>query len=177
MRRLLPCKILLVLDDSEEAGLAAGAAVELCSRSGSELHVVAVGYVKAFHAAPEVAWEQGAWAALENEARLRAGKALGEHIREIEELGGNVAAEHLLIGQAAEEIIRLSEHLGAGLVILGERETGFVEKALTRSVGEEMVRHASCDVLVVHGGQSAGRRRRRGAYSSNLAVRSVMARS
>jgi nucleotide-binding universal stress UspA family protein len=167
MKRLFPCKILLVLDDSEEAVLAAGAAVELCTQTGSELHVVAVGSVKAFHAAPEVSWEQGAWTALENEARDKAGRVLGEHVREIEEWGGDVAAEHLQIGQPVEEIIRLRERLGAGLVIIGDRSTGFVRKALTRSISEEIVRHASCDVLVMHEGRQAsvGRRLRHRALS------------
>jgi nucleotide-binding universal stress UspA family protein len=173
VKRFFPCKILLVVDDSEEAVLAAGAAVELCTQTGSELHAVAVGSVKAFHAAPEVAWEQGAWAALENEARVKAERVLGEHIREIEELGGDVAAEHLLVGQPVEEIIRLRERLGAGLVIIGDRKTGFLKKSLTRSISEEMVRLASCDVLVVHEGDyaGAGRRLRHRAYSLNPTVR------
>jgi nucleotide-binding universal stress UspA family protein len=172
MKRFFPCKILLLLDDSEEADSATGAAVELSRQTGSELHVVAVGNVKAFHTAPEIAWEQGSWAALENEARSKAGRVLGEHIRKIEEWGGEVAAEHLLIGQPAEEIIRLREQLGAGLVIIGGRKTGFVKKTLTRSVGEEIVRNASCDVLVVHDGrsESARRRLRLGAYSLNHAI-------
>lgn len=172
MKRFFPCKILLLLDDSEAADSAAGAAVELSRRTGSELHVVTVGYVKAFHAAPEIAWEQGAWATLESEARGKAGRVLGEHIAKIEELGGKVAAEHLLIGQPAEEIVRLREQLGAALVIIGGRKTGFVKKALTRSVGEEIVRNASCDVLVVHDGrsESAGRRLRHRAYSLNHAT-------
>jgi nucleotide-binding universal stress UspA family protein len=63
MKRFFPCKILLVVDDSEGATLAAGAAVELSTQTGSELHVVAVGYLNTFYAAPEVAWDQGAWAA------------------------------------------------------------------------------------------------------------------
>lgn len=150
MKRFLPCRILLILYDSEEA---AEAAVEISTQTGSELHVAAVGSVKAFHAAPEVVWEQGAWFALENEARVKAGRVLGRQVRKIEERGGEVAAEHLLIGQPVEEIIRLRELLGAGLVIIGDREVGFVKKSLTRSVGEELVRRASCDVLVVHGGQ------------------------
>ena len=160
MKRFFPCRILLVLDDSEEAALAAEAAVEISTQTGSELHVAGVGSVKTFHAAPEVVWEQGAWTALENETRVKVGRVLGKQIRKIEEWGGEVAAEHLLIGQPVEEIIRLRERLGAGLVIIGDRETEFVKKSLTRGVGEELVRRASCDVLVVHGGQPAGRRLR-----------------
>lgn len=114
MKCFFPCSILLVVDGSEEATHAAEAAVEISTRTGSELHVVAVGRVRAFHAAPEVVREQGAWAALENETRAEAGRVLGEHIRKIEECGGEVAAEHLLVGQPVEEIIRLRELLGAG---------------------------------------------------------------
>lgn len=100
-------------------------------------------------------WEQGAWAAFENEVRAEVGRVLGEQVRKIEDWGGEVAAEHLLVGQTVEEILRLAELLGAGLVIVGDRETGFVKRSLTRSVGEEMVRRASCDVLVVHAAEPA----------------------
>jgi hypothetical protein len=57
-------------------------------------------------------------------------------------------------------------------VIIGDKKTGFVKKSLTRSVGEEIVRQASCDVLVVHGWQYAhvGRGPRRRAYSLNHAI-------
>src|SRR5215213_2117510 len=100
------------------------------------------------------------------EARGRAGRVLGEHIRRIEEWGGDVAAEHLLMGQPAEESIRLREQLGAGLVVIGDVKTGFVKKALTRSIGKEIVRRDSCATLMMHGGKrtSAGRGLRRRAY-------------
>jgi nucleotide-binding universal stress UspA family protein len=123
-----------------------------------------------------VVWEQGAWATLENETRAEAGRVLGEHIRKIEECRGEVAAEHLLVGQPVEEIIRLRELLGAGLVIVGDRETGFVERSLTKSVGEEMVRRASCDVLVVHGGRPAGGLRLRRRVRSPSSSRNTIAR-
>src|SRR3712207_9160005 len=38
--RRFPTKILLATDGSEDAGLALRAAVDLCARAGSELHVV-----------------------------------------------------------------------------------------------------------------------------------------
>ncbi len=171
MKRFFPCKILLVVDGSEEAALAAEAAVEISTQTGSGLHVVAVGCVKAFHAAPEVVWEQGAWTAIENEARAEAGRVLGEQVRKIEEWGGEVTSEHLLVGQPVEQILRLRELLGAGLVIIGERDAGFVKRSLTRSVGEELVRRASCDVFVVHGGAPAGDGLRRRARSSKPAFR------
>lgn len=177
MKRLFPCKILLGVDDSEESTLAAAAAVELSMQTGSELHVAAVGSVKAFHAAPEVVWERGAWSAIEDEARARAKRVLGRHIREIEESGGDVAAEHLLIGQPVDEIIRLRERLGAGLVIIGDRKPGLVKRSLTRSISEEIVRLASCDVLVVHDIDYAGggRRLHHRAYSLSPVVRRIAA--
>jgi nucleotide-binding universal stress UspA family protein len=166
VRRCFPCRILLLVDDSEEATLAAEAVVEISTLTGSELHVAVVGCVKAFHAAPEVVWEQGAWAALENETRAEAGRVLSEQVRKIEECGGEVAAGHLLVGHPIEEIIRLRELLGATLVIVGDRETSFVKRSLTKSVGEEMVRRASCNILVVHaGGPADGLRLRRRARS------------
>ncbi len=51
---IFPTRVLLATDGSPDAELAAQSAVELCERTGSELHVVHVGeYLPTFYAYTE----------------------------------------------------------------------------------------------------------------------------
>ena len=60
---IFPSKVVLAIDGSEEASRAAEAAVELCEKTGSELHVVHVG--EDFYLTTvtdlEWCWAAGAW--------------------------------------------------------------------------------------------------------------------
>ena len=60
-----------------------------------------------------------------------------------------MAQSHLMMGEAAREIIYLAEDLGAGLVVMGSRGRGGIRRALMGSVSDSVVRHAHCPVLVV----------------------------
>lgn len=66
--RHFPTKILLATDGSEDAGLALRAAVDLCARAGSELHVVHAWRPFPEHSHPSVAMASDA-ALYEREAR------------------------------------------------------------------------------------------------------------
>jgi nucleotide-binding universal stress UspA family protein len=48
-----------------------------------------------------------------------------------------------------KEIVRLSEELGVGTIVIGSRGLGAVKRALMGSVSESVVRHAHCPVFVV----------------------------
>ena len=105
---LLPRRILLATDGSEEAELAAGAAVEFARSTGSELHVVHVKLLPLTPPYPEVlGWREDLeWA--EREAR----ELLDEQVKKVEDAGGTVAEAHLREEQPAE-IVALAEELGA----------------------------------------------------------------
>jgi nucleotide-binding universal stress UspA family protein len=144
---VFPTKILLATDNSKEAQLAANAAVELSTKLQSELHVAYVApehnYVHAFYDLRH----------REEEERFRREdrRALEEYVDHVREAGGTIAESHLMVGDAAKEIVELAERLGVGLVVVGSRGHGRIRRALIGSVSTSVLRHAHCSVLVVRG--------------------------
>jgi nucleotide-binding universal stress UspA family protein len=138
---IFPTRILLATDGSEEAHLAATTAVDLASRTGSELHVVHVGELQpTFLAQTELEPAQ-----LEREAR----ELLDEQVRRVEGAGGTVEEAHLRLGRADEEIVELAHSMDAGMVVMGSRGHGRIRRALMGSVSDSVVRHAHCPVTIV----------------------------
>ena len=138
---IFPTRVLLATDGSPDAALAAQSAIELCERTGSELHVVHVGeYLPTFYAQTE-----------EEPAQLRADaqRLLEEQLERIRAAGGQAAQAHLLLGRPAEQIVNLSEEIGAGVVVVGSRGLSALRRAVLGSVSESVVRHAHCPVFVV----------------------------
>ena len=138
---VFPTRVLLATDGSPDATLAAQSAVELCERTGSELHVVHVGeYLPTFYAYTE---EEPA------ELRDNAQRLLDEEVERIRAEGGRIAEAHLRLGRPAEQIVTLSEELGVGIIVVGSRGLGALRRAVLGSVSESVVRHAHCPVFVV----------------------------
>src|SRR3712207_6348490 len=148
---IFPTKILLATDGSEEAQLALLTAVDLANSTNSELHVVTVG---PWNPDPAYATHQVGlrWHTYE-EVRGAIGKEaqqiLDEQVRKIKEAGGTVQEAHLMRGREEQEIVRLAEEIGAGLIVIGSRGRAGVRRALMGSVSDSVVRHAHCPVLVV----------------------------
>ncbi len=65
-----------------------------------------------------------------------------------------MAETHLRMGRADKEVVRISEELGVGIIVLGSRGLGAVSRALMGSVSDSVVRHAHCPVFVVRGGEA-----------------------
>jgi nucleotide-binding universal stress UspA family protein len=142
---VFPTRILLATDGSPDAALATQSAIELCEKTGSELHVVHVGeFLPTLYAYTE---EEPA-DLLDNAQRL-----LDEEVERIRAAGGQLAEAHLRLGRAAEQIVTLSEELGAGVIVVGGRGLGALRRALLGSVSESVVRHAHCPVFVVRAGE------------------------
>ena len=145
---IFPTKILLATDGSKEARLAAQAAAELSKDTGSEVHITYVlpsprelrGHHLYSREVMESVLEQA-----EGEAR----SLLEEQAKQVGESGGKVAETHLQTGEPDKEIVRLSEELGAGTIVIGSRGLGGLRRALMGSVSESVVRHAHCPVFVV----------------------------
>ena len=55
-------------------------------------------------------------------------------------------------GDPAQELVDAAERRQAELIVVGTREPGFLERLLGGSVSQDVARHATCDVLVVHSG-------------------------
>jgi nucleotide-binding universal stress UspA family protein len=144
----LPGPILLAVDGSEQARVAAEAAAEISSSTDSGLHVVFVMptaeqlYGHHFYARElqESVREQA-----EDEVRA----FLDEQVGWLEEHGGKVEDTHMAIGRPDAEIVRLAEELGVGLTVVGNRGLGGVRRALVGSVSDSVVRHAHGPVLVI----------------------------
>jgi nucleotide-binding universal stress UspA family protein len=145
-----PRSILLAVDGSEEARLATQAATELSKATGSDLHVVYVlpsaGELIGPHSYPadrRKSLLEGA----ERDARA----FLDEQAERIGSEGGKVTEAHLRVGQADKEVVRISDELDVGMIVLGSRGLGAVRRALMGSVSDSVVRHAHCPVFVVRG--------------------------
>jgi nucleotide-binding universal stress UspA family protein len=139
---IFPTKILLATDGSEEAELALSTAVDLANSTNSQLHLVTVGPwnpdpAYAVHEA-SLRWEtyEQASEAIGKEAQ----EILDNQVRKIEEGGGTVQEAHLRRGRKDEEIVRVAEEIGAGLIVMGSRGLGGVRRALMGSVSRHPAR-------------------------------------
>jgi nucleotide-binding universal stress UspA family protein len=145
---IFPTKILLATDGSEEARLAAQAAAQLSKDTGSEVHVAYVlpspRELRGHHV-----YSQEVMRSVLEQAEGEANSFLEEQAEQIRASGGKVAETHLRAGEPDKEIVRLSEELGAGTIVIGSRGLGAVKRALMGGVSESVVRHAHCPVFVV----------------------------
>lgn len=149
VRRYFPTKILLATDGSEGAELAARAAADLARRTASLLHVVHVWRVP--HPPSFVGSgpsDYSSWrAGFEREAE----EVLSAQTLRVRSAGAAVAGIHLRNGRPADEIADLVQEIEAGLVILGSRGLGPVQRLLLGSVSEGVVNLAPVPTLVIRG--------------------------
>ena len=140
---IFPTKVLLATDGSRDAELARTTAIDLAESTNSELHVVTVapGYPSYDVRNPEVV----------EQLREQAEEILNEQAAKIEQEGGKVAEKHFRIAERyrAQQIVKVAEDIGAGLIVMGSRGLAGVRRALMGSVSDSVVRHAHCPVLVV----------------------------
>ncbi len=154
---IFPTKILLAIDGSEDAQLAATTAVDVANSTDSELHIV--------HARLALPWTTGYYSATEpsttsigseEEARQRVLQWLDDQVERIEAGGGSVTQAYLRLGRpdegaitVAEQIVNQAEEIRAGLIVVGSRGLGGIRRALMGSVSDSVVHHAHCPVMVV----------------------------
>ncbi len=142
-----PTRILLATDGSEGADLAASRAVDLAQGTGSELHVVHVGFAPAFlKGEPGTrGYDRMLLEEIEDEAR----ELLRKLSWQVKVAGGPVAETHLRMGEVDLEIVALAKEIGAGLIVMGCRGHRGIRRALEGSISDRVIRHAPCPVLVV----------------------------
>jgi nucleotide-binding universal stress UspA family protein len=141
-----PNKTILATDGSEDAALAARAAIELSNRTASELHVV-----HTWQSVPSARFESF----IRAQRKQQAEELLAEQEKVIEAGGGKIAGTHLREGRTIDEILELAGELEAGLIVMGSRGMGPLKRLVVGSVSEGVVHHARCPVLVLRGGQAA----------------------
>ena len=145
---IFPAKVLLAIDGSEEAALAAQAATELSKETGSEVHVTFV-LPAPEHLIGHHTYSAEVRESVVEQARSEAQQFVEGRAEQLRSEGAKVAEAHLRIGEPDKEIIRLSEDIGANLIVMGSRGLGAVRRALMGSVSDSVVRHAHCPVLVM----------------------------
>jgi nucleotide-binding universal stress UspA family protein len=144
---VLPEKILLATDGSEDAALAGRVAVDLSKSTGARLHIV-----HAWQAKIRRAYEVTLPVTLREWYEQRAAELLAKEVKHVEEAGGVIAESHLVMGRPVDVVLDLGEELNPVLVIVGSRGLGPVRRILIGSVSEGVVHHANSPVLVVRGG-------------------------
>lgn len=143
--------IVLAVDGSGEAKLAAQAAMELSMASRSDVHLVYVMPTPARMYGPHF-YSADMEKQLLEQARAEARRFLEAQAEGLGSGGARVAQTYLGTGRPDEEIVELAEDVRAGMIVVGSRGLGGVRRALMGSVSDSVVRHAHCPVLVVRAG-------------------------
>ena len=143
--------ILLATDGSADAAVAGTVAADLAARTGAPLHVVHAWQV-VLPSAEYVAMVNDDMVHLAEEA---AQGTLQTAVDRLAAEGATVAGAHLRNGYPPDEIVSLARELGAGLLAIGSRGLGRVQRLVMGSVSEGVVHHAPCPVLVLRGGEAA----------------------
>lgn len=137
----------MAASDARDAAPAVRAAVDLCEKVGAELHVARV-----VRALPPHVYSDKRPEEYEDVYAQQVEDTLGEIARPIGEAGGKAAGAYLRVGDAAREILRLAEEIGAGLIVLGGRDRGPIERLVGGGVREALIARPSIPVLVARGG-------------------------
>ncbi len=143
---MLPKRILLAADGSDDSKLALQMAASMASGLGSELHVVYVALISP--------WVLGSKLSDTEYERLRSEQQsiLDALISQVEGLDVEVTESHFRVGQRADdEIIQLSEDLEVDLIVVGSKGRGTFKRALMGSDAESVVRYSRHPVMVVRG--------------------------
>jgi nucleotide-binding universal stress UspA family protein len=132
--------VLVAADDSETAVRAVSTAVELVKSLGGELHVTTV-------YSPTTFPVEG-MAAGYGDMVTEATEAVLQQLRESIEKEGVEAKYHPASGPVAEVIVQLADHVGADLIVVGNRGMRGVRRVLG-SVPNSVAHQANCSVLIV----------------------------
>ena len=143
--------IVLAVDASPDAELAARAAAGIATRAKLPVHVV--------HAwsLAMVAVPYGFYLPSDDgEADERAGRRLVDDVASrLESAGVTSVVRHAVFGRAADTVLNVAHVVGAGLIVMGSRGLGAVSRLVLGSVSEEVVHRSHRAVLVTRGGPDA----------------------
>ncbi|MBV8169626.1 MAG: universal stress protein [Alphaproteobacteria bacterium] len=137
-------KFLLAFDGTREGREALHEASALASKLGASVHLVSVVDLK-----PIVGMEGSTFASRlveDEEAEMR--KALDEGVAELRRTGLQVEATLSEAVNTAQDLAALARKIGADLIVLGHRDQGALARLWNGSVGQQLIAHAPCSVLV-----------------------------
>src|SRR5918999_288043 len=129
---IFPTRILLAIDDSEEAELAATKAVDLAHSTDSELHVVHVGLAPNFLVEGSPGYSRKLYEEIEQESQ----ELLRKLTWRVKTTGGNVAGSYLRMGDVVLEIVSLAGEREVDLIVMGCRDRSRIRRAIAGSVSD-----------------------------------------
>ncbi len=138
-----PMKLLLAVDGIKGISHTMKTAVDLAKKTDSELHVIHVGMLSRWTHPDTLSDAQY------NKLKQEAQERLDRDVQQIKDMDGTVTESYVRMGKVDGEIIKLSEELGADIIIIGNREQNTASRILLGNDGESIVRHAPCTVMVV----------------------------
>lgn len=141
-----PVRIVVGVDGSERSIRAARVAAGMARSHGSKLHVVTVvrppeGWWGVVGSPPPA---EALSASMERAQR----SVLDTTMASVDMEGIDVTATEE-IGDPANALTAYCEQVGAGLLIVGRRGAGMVERLVLGSVADRLAHHAPCALLVV----------------------------
>ena len=143
----IPGPVLVAVDGSQDAYVAASAAADLVAATGGHLHLV--------HVVREPAEEWGMPVeALLTFRRRRARRIIADHAAQVEELNVDVAESHLVEGNPVDGILDVAHDVGAALIVVGSRGRSERRVPLLGSVADSLVHHSPIALLVLRGAES-----------------------
>lgn len=148
---IFPTRILLAIDDSKEAELAAIKAVDLADITDSELYVVHVGLAPNFLVEGSPGYSRELYEEIVQESQ----ELLRKLTWRVKATGGDVAGSYLRMGDVDLEIVSLARELEVDLIVMGCRGRSRIRRAIAGSVSDAVIRYAPCPVLVVRSRESA----------------------
>jgi nucleotide-binding universal stress UspA family protein len=145
----MPRSIVVGTDGSKPAEEAVRQAIDLASREGARLHLVAA------YPDPQVLREKITGGATAQNVDLR-GVAIAvlkraeHHVRD----KGVEVETHAREGDPADVIIQVANEQQADLIILGSSGLTGIKRFLLGSVSEKVSRHAPCSVMIVRSAEN-----------------------
>ncbi|MBY4677899.1 universal stress protein [Marinobacterium arenosum] len=136
-------KIVVAIDDSEDAGKALIKACEVARLSNAELHLVHVADLQ------YLAMGAASVAMLPDETIRYGQEILKQAEEKAEQFGGAVTASELLEGGIGASIVSHAEKIGADLIVIGSQGHSDLGGLLLGSVSHRVCNTAKCACLVV----------------------------
>ena len=137
-------KFLLAFDGTREGREALREATELARKVGAKIHLVSVVDLKPIDMMTETTF--AARVIEDEESEMR--KALDEGVAELSKAGLQVEATLSNAISTAQDIAGLARDVGADLIVLGHRDQSLLARLWNGSVGQQLIAHAPCSVLV-----------------------------
>jgi nucleotide-binding universal stress UspA family protein len=134
-------KVLLAFDGSPDGREALAQAETLASACGAAVHLVAIIDLSESMLIVE------AMSYIPENQRFVIQSVLDEGVRRLRRAGCTATGE-IKYGKPAEQIILSAREINANLIVVGHRDQGMLARWLNGSVGESILHHPPCSVLI-----------------------------